>query len=157
MIRTSNQSAAIWALIKKLGIDEETRKDLVCQVTQGRSESSKDLSEQEAKSLIDHLNRLVKGSQEPKRELTPLQESEAKMRGKVIHYLLLMGYGIPSVHGKTVPNWERINPFIRSIGSNNPKRKTLNQLSYDELCKVVTQVESMYAHEMKRSIKGRGK
>ncbi len=155
MIRTTKQSAAIWSLVKRLGINDDTRKDLIAQVSAGRTESSSQLSEEEAKQLIAHLNRLSNNAAAPTPALNALEESKRKMRGKIIHYLLLMGYGKPGVESRTMPNWDKINPFIMNIGANNPKKKSLNKLDYEELCKVTTQVEAMYARDMNRAIKRR--
>lgn len=155
MIRTTKQSAAIWSLVKRLGINDDTRKDLIAQVSAGRTDSSSQLSEEEAKQLISHLTRLTKNASAPAPALNAVEESKRKMRGKIIHYLLLMGYGKPGVESRIIPNWDRINPFIMNIGVNNPDKKALNKLSYEELCAVTTQVEAMYAHDMKRAIKRR--
>ena len=75
-----------------------------------------------------------------------LNEARKKMRGKVIHYLCLLGY----VDKNDKPDYERINNFIVNIGPRNPKKKILNYLYLEELNAVLTQVEAMYRHELSR-------
>jgi len=69
-----------------------------------------------------------------------------KTRGKIIHYLCLMGF----VDRGGNPDWKRINSFIQKIGSNNPKKERLHELGLTELNAVCTQVEQMYANQLKR-------
>lgn len=88
--------------------------------------------------------------------LTPEQIKEMnarrkKMRGKIIHYLCLMGMTKPDMaKGGMVADYDRINDFIMNIGSRNPKKKILNYLYDDELQAVLSQVEAMYRKELKR-------
>lgn len=79
-----------------------------------------------------------------------MNEERRKMRGKIIHFLCLMGM---VKQGK--PDYDRINEFIINIGSRNPKKKILNYLYHDELQEVLTQVESMYRNEVGRFNKPR--
>lgn len=70
-----------------------------------------------------------------------------RMRGKIIHYLCLIGYVTEA--GKA--DFDMINDFIVGIGANNPRKVILNFLYEKELPAVVTQVEAMYRVEMKRA------
>lgn len=73
------------------------------------------------------------------------------MRGKIIHYLCLMGMTeLSADKTKMVPDYDRINAFIQEIGSRNPKGKILNYLYEDELQSVLVQVEAMYRKELGR-------
>lgn len=121
------------ALLKELGFDEMKRR-LVLQHTQGRTASSREMTDQEAKGLI-----------------ASLQEERTmrikKMRGKIIHYLCLLGM----VYDDGKPNYKRINSFIAQIGSRNPKAKPLYHLSIKETHAVLNQVEAMYKYETKKN------
>lgn len=68
-------------------------------------------------------------------------------RGAVIHYLCIMpGYDFKTISGE--PNYDKIDEFVKSIGSNNPKKKPLNKLNLLELNKVVTQIKAMYKKQL---------
>ena len=91
-----------------------------------------------------------------KPQMTPGQLAEMnarrkKMRGKIIHFLCLMGMTKPSTDkSKSVADYDRINAFIQEIGSRNPRGKILNYLYEDELKAVLNQVEAMYRKELER-------
>lgn len=93
--------------------------------------STSDLERLDAEALIQYLTDQRKARCQP-------------MRNAIIHHLALMGY----TSGQK-PDYDRINNFIKSIGANNPKKKHLNQLSYQELHKVTTQVKAMYQNHIK--------
>jgi hypothetical protein len=79
-----------------------------------------------------------------KLEITPAVK---RMRGKVIHYLCLMGM----VKEDGTADYDRINAFVKHLGSNNPRGVILNFLYERELPAVVTQIEKMYAAELRRA------
>jgi len=132
---TSYQLKLIYLLLKECGL-EEMKGTLVSSFTDERSASSKDLTEHEASCLVKYLQ------DEHNQKCKP-------MRGKIIHYLCLLGY----VDGNEEADWARIDNFIANIGSNNPRRVRLNFLYRSELPKVVTQVEAMYKAETKKITK----
>jgi hypothetical protein len=123
-------------LTKECGLGEDDKEALLHSFSDGRATSSKDLTPTEAKALLDYLQS----------EHSKLCK---KMRGKIIHYLCLLGY----VTSDDSADWDRINAFIVDIGSNNPRRVILNFLYYSELPAVVSQVEAMYRNETKRVTK----
>lgn len=73
-----------------------------------------------------------------------ISESERKMRGKIIHYLCMMGFTTATNR----PDFNRINEFVENIGNRNPKKKILNFLYEKELQEVLVQVEQMYRKEL---------
>jgi hypothetical protein len=122
-------------LLKECGITTEDQKQtLVAAWSDGRTTSSTELTPTETTAMLRHLQN------EHSKLCKP-------MRGKVIHYLCLLGYVIP---GTQEANWDKINAFIVDMGSNNPRRVILNYLYYSELPAVVSQVEAMYNTELKR-------
>lgn len=123
-------------LLKECGIDEDAKQVLVYAFTNERSTSSTDLTPVETEALLRYLQDTHSQMCKP-------------MRGKIIHYLCLLGYTV----GKDQADWNRINEFIKGIGSNNPRKVQLNFLYYSELPKVVTQVEAMYKKELLRLTK----
>lgn len=133
---TTAENTRFRKLLQECGMDEEVKQSLVYQFTDERSTSSKDLSPVETTALLRYLQDEHSARCKP-------------MRGKIIHYLCLLGYTI----GPNQPNWGRINDFIKAIGRNNPRQVQLNFLYYSELPKVVSQVEAMYRNETKRLAK----
>jgi len=98
--------------------------------TAGRTASSKEMTDAEALALITSLER-------------ERDDRSKKMRGKVLHYLALLGYTTAS--GDL--DYARINRFIENIGARNPNKKKLLYLSPGELRNVLTQVEAIYKKE----------
>lgn len=70
---------------------------------------------------------------------------ERKMRGKIIHYLCLMGY----TKSDGSADYDRINAYVQGIGSRNPRKVILNFLYEGELQDVLVQVEQRYRKEIK--------
>ncbi len=130
---TPDQNRRYHLLLKECGITEDGKAMLIAAFSDGQSTSSKDLKPAAVAGLLRYLQ------EEHSKRCKP-------MRGKVIHYLCLLGYTV----GKDQADWDRINAFIMGMGSNNPRKVQLNFLYYSELPKVVSQVEAMYKHELNR-------
>ncbi len=130
---TLKQNKIIHALLAELGL-KDLKSEMIEGVTEGRSTSSRDLTNKEAIKLINQLTAA-------KHDLT------AKTRAKIIHQLCLMGYVKPDGQA----DYTRITAFIRGIGSHNPKKKNLFQLSPSEINRVCTQVEQMYRKHISKS------
>lgn len=133
---TTKDTARYHLLLKECGLGEDDKEALLYSFSDGRATSSTELEPAEAKALLKFL-------QDRHSEMCK------KMRGKIIHYLCLLGY----VNSNDTPDWDRINAFIVDLGSNNPRRVILNFLYHSELPAVVTQVEAMYRNETKRVTK----
>ena len=126
-----------FAICKHYGWDY---KDKVAEFTDGRTESLSSLSDGEYHQLLTQVQRFNPSPQQG------FNEERKKMRGKITHYLCLLGYVDPQ--GK--PDWNRIDRYIVNIGSRNPRKVILNYLYTDELKKVLTQVETMYKKELNK-------
>lgn len=137
---TPAQNKKLHALLGQLGLMDH-KAELVREYSSINSNSSKDLLWNEAQSLIKHLERMTNTKSNSK----PKEDPRRKMRGKIIHYLCLMGYTTGDK-----PDVERINKFIVNIGTRNPRKVILNFLYEKELQQVLTQVEAMYLNEVKR-------
>lgn len=76
-----------------------------------------------------------------RREVTP---AEKRMRGKIIHIMCTAGgYTLPD--GKA--DYDRINNYIKNIGSRNPRKVILNFLYHKELEQVLTQIEQIFTKQ----------
>lgn len=147
---TTEQIRKIHAQLHKLGMMDEKRA-IIMQWSTNNSPSSKDLTFNDARGLISWLNSRVseRSASSKKRPVVPRNKAEnanAKrqpMRNKIIHYLCMLGYTDPG--GR--PDYERINNYIKNIGSRNPRKVILNYLWYEELIEVLNQVEERYKKE----------
>ncbi len=132
MLITTSQNKRLHQLLSMLEL-KEMKVTLVSQFTNGRTASSTEMTNVEAQALISSLEAEVKQKCGP-------------MRGKIIHYLCLLGY----VNGDAKPDYLRINNYIAAIGSNNPRKVQLLYLYPKELWAVCNQVEQRYKTELKR-------
>ena len=135
MLITTSQNKRLHQLLSILDI-MDLKPAIINKVTNGRTSSSAEMMNFEAAALISSL------------EVDEKQKC-GKMRGKIIHYLCLLGY----VNGDGKPDYLRINSFIAQIGTNNPRRAQLLYLRPKELHAVCNQVEAMYKNEIRRSRK----
>lgn len=98
--------------------------------TNGRSTSSKDLTVDEARSLISYLRTLPNAQ----------QERAEKMRRKIISMAHEMGWHT-LVAGRWIADMARLNDWMVK---SSYLHKPINRYSYNELPKLVTQFEAVY-------------
>ena len=143
--------SAIFGLLKQAGITEDDeRRAMIKEVTRGRTDSLKALTAAENERLYKHLRNAVGANKHSPKMVSKVQRTEAwrKRRAYIIHLLALNGW----MAGAN-PDYDRINDFIRHIGSNNPRKVILNFLDEKEMAAVCAQVEALYKNEMNRAIK----
>jgi hypothetical protein len=128
-------NAQFHALLTKLGAGDE-KMNLVRQASGGATASVSELSDLELRKLIGQLQA------REEREMKP-------MRGKVLHYMCMLGY----VNGYGNADYDHINEFIKGIGSNNPNKRELFNLNKAELRAVLSQVEMRYKNGLRKSVK----
>lgn len=124
----------LFAILHKTG-QVENRANIIQEFTKGRTDTASELTEQEAKELCLKLNKPGTNQKPP---------AHQRMGKKII--ALLAGFGWTK---GDKPDYDRINGFIQHIGSNNPEKKTLWNLSYQEIQAVLNQVETMVKHARK--------
>lgn len=105
------------------------KKELVSSFTSGRSDSSRDMTDQEARDLISYLE----GS-----KTTP--DPADRMRKKVISMAREIGWEIRNNNGK-VADMQRIRNWVTKYGY---LKKPLNDYTANELPRLVTQFEKVY-------------
>lgn len=115
----------LWAIIKKLGLDDDDKKSLVYQYTRGRSTSMRQMTHQEASNMLRDLARQI-----------PNYEAIERMKRKIIGLARSLGWREKYDKGF----YKAINNFIVANGA---VKKRLNSLSFEELPKVVSQFETM--------------
>lgn len=104
----------------------EYKREMIRDVTAGRTDSSRDLTPTEAQLLINHLQ-----------SIDPKSTAMDKMRKKIIHYAREMGWE-KKEQGKRVADMDSINSWCSKYGFG---KKPLNDYAHDELTKLVTQFE----------------
>ena len=128
-----SQIKRFWGLVNRLGWQSQYRELLEAQT---EKTSLRSLSMGEAQAVILWLQKEVDST------------TGGKQRKAIIHYLCLPPFLM--VHENDKPDMQRINNFIRVIGSNNPRKVDLNYLDRSELNRVLSQVKAMYEHELTR-------
>ncbi len=127
MFRNKSQNNRLHALITKLGIDEETKQELVYKYTNGRLTSSKTMLMHECQALINELqilaNRIQKNQDEIKTD---------SQRKKMFSIAREMGW---ISNGKVD---QRLFQWIEKYGY---LKKPLNDYTLSELPKLITQFE----------------
>lgn len=131
---TTSFNKQIHALLTQTGLATQ-KASLVFGFTQGRSESSKDLSDGEAIDFINYLRKQPGAI--ALRQAQP--DSADKMRKKIISLAYEM-------HWAKAGDWRAAVAAIDSfcMGNKSLFKKALNGHSYKELVQVVSQFEMMY-------------
>lgn len=131
MTRTSRQNRQLYALIQKLGIDDETKREMVYEKTQGRTSSSSMLTWVECEELIKSLQ-----------EKANQQFDQANnMRRKIIGISHDLGWSsIDPATLKRTADIARIDNWCMKYGQ---FKKPLNDHSVSELAQLITQFEKI--------------
>jgi hypothetical protein len=129
---TKSSNARLHQLLNQTGLTDD-KKALVLSYSSKNSDSSKDLLDTEARALIRHLEGMVRNPDGP----TEKALAADKMRRKILSLAHEMRWELPG--GKV--DMQRVNEWCQSYGFG---KKTLNEHSYDELSKLVTQLKIVY-------------
>jgi len=139
------QNRRLHFLLNELGLMEH-KAELVEQYSATNATSSRELTPQEAKALIEHLERSkTRQGRSPKPQYTP----EEKMRRKIFAICYTIGWIEGDSPTDRAINRAKINSFcIR----NSYLRKPLNDYTPEELPKLVSQFEQIQKHVEKSKI-----
>lgn len=138
------------AIMRKLGIFDD-RASIIHSFTNGRAQGITTIGEGDARALCSHLLSSRPAATEPKSQWVPgghvpehVRKSWSRMRAKVIALLASPPMNWTASHMPDhKPDYSRIDRYIQGIGSNNPEKKKLSYLTYDEMLAVLKQVEQM--------------
>lgn len=135
------QNKQLHTLLSANGLMAE-KANIVLGFTQGRSESSKDLTDSEARELINYLQQ---ASPRPLSARGGEGEASNKMRRKIISLAYEM-------HWAKAGDWRAAVAAIDKFcsGEKSLFKKVLNKHSYKELVQVVSQFEMMYKKYLNR-------
>lgn len=124
------QLTAIAVTCNQLHISKEAKAVMVAGFSDGRCTSSKDLYSNEARDMLLHLE-----------TLKPVDHSRNKMIGKILYYAHEMGWTKTNRDNKVVADGKRVDNWMLS---HSYLKKKLNQYTYNELPKLVSQFEQVY-------------
>lgn len=110
------------------GLDEETRRDMIRRLTDGRTDSTRDLTYSEAQYLAGYIN----GAKHENRDLSIGERAIKRQRSGVLKRIQLLGIDTTS--------WDTVNAFLC-----NPRiaGKPLYELDSDELQAVIKRLEAI--------------
>lgn len=144
------QNKMIHALLAQTNLTRQ-KANIVAGISQGRTESSKDLTDTEAQAMITYLKENI-----PPPVLDGLDIKADKMRKKIISYAWQMNWTIKinalelaKLPSSALPykcDMNRLNAWCEKYGY---LHKKLNDYSYQELPKLLTQFENMYNDYLK--------
>lgn len=126
--RNNRQNAKLHRLIGRLGIDIETKAELVESFTDHRTNSSKSMYWDECEELLSHLRAIAYDTQ---------KSSAQKMRRKIFWYFRKSDYLLPNgkVDQQAVYAWVMERGYLK---------KSLMDYTQKELPKLVYQAEQVY-------------
>lgn len=131
--RTTTQNNALYKLLGKLGISDDIKKELVFQVTNGRTEKSSEMSYTEASDLIRMLNAQIVSKERGKNELLQNERREV--------FKLMYDCGLIFSSDTTANKLIVINNWIEKKTAF--KNKRLNDLNLDEISTLITQLRAV--------------
>lgn len=120
-------------LVKELGLDADTKEDMICLHTDGRTTSIRGLTFKEADAVI----KLLLGGE------TAAQSAAAKMRRKIMSMAHEVGWELAG--GKL--DMPRLNNWCSKYGY---LKKPLDAYTEAELPRLVTQYEGAYYSHLKK-------
>jgi len=136
--RTTDQNRRLYFLFNKLGFDDDMKKAAVEGTSNGRTDSSRELSANEAQQLIDSLSREWD-------KLRP-KDTEAKKRAKIRQNLrrniFKIMYDLGYINNQ-MTNAEKVLAIDDFTSNKTLIEKTLNALNIDELQKVIRQLQAI--------------
>ena len=130
---TKQQVGIIGTICSKLQIKGDEKQAMVSGFSLGRCSSSKDLTHEEASAMIKHLV-AIQGDDNN-------SQAKTKMIGKIFYYAHEMRWTKVNGAGKTVADGKRVDEWMTS---HSYLKKKLEQYSYKELPKLVSQFAQVY-------------
>lgn len=156
-LANAQQLRTIGAMCARLGIDKAAKMELVMQYSFTGETSSRYLTFNEANELISNLARLIPQS---RNAMNSENEGKRKMLGKLFYYGHEMGlitsphfarhgsHAVRTESGKQAKkDYSRFHDFIEKKGY---LKKNLNRYTFEELQKLVSQVENIYRDFLKK-------
>ncbi|MCF6184229.1 MAG: hypothetical protein L3J56_06325 [Bacteroidales bacterium] len=138
MIRTKSQNKRLYALLSQLKISEDNKKELVYRFTNGRTERSSEMEYRECNNLIMTL-------QEQLKELKNKQSAERQYSGieqGLRREIFKLMYDVGFINNRD-DNSRKLFVINAWIKKKMKLKKQLNELSVDELNKMIKQLRTV--------------
>ncbi|MCO5253610.1 MAG: hypothetical protein M9892_04495 [Bacteroidetes bacterium] len=144
---TTAQIIAFNTFLNRYGLDEDVKRGLIYNYTNGRTTSTKEMLFVEAKEMLQDLNKqagtqaqVKQGGNQPQIKSAEKEHDRAnQMRRKVIAIAYQLGWTKPN--GKI--DMDRLNMFIASRPIADYPIKQLNDIKYNDLPKLINQFEQL--------------
>ena len=138
------QLKKIQTMFGKLGFEPEDKRGIISSLTNGRATSTRDITFDEAKYLINYLV----GQAEP--DKVAYQEQCRKVVGQIyrLSYEIGMSYG--DTPEDKLMNCAKINKFCRERGT---VKKNINEMNLQELKKTHKQFEAILQSNLDSAVK----
>jgi hypothetical protein len=142
MKRTIETNKRLYALIAQLGIDENTKQDMVLSMTKGRTMHTSEMTDFEARGLIIKLTTITNSANRK------LNELNQQLRRNV--FKLMYDIGLINTDMSSIEKLDYINNWITNKLKIN---KDLNTLNFDELTSFIRQLQAVRRNYIKCSKK----
>ena len=141
MEATKGQIRVFYSILAKRGLTE-MKPHLVSSQSDGRTEHASQLTVSEMSALINRLQLA------PELRFDTTKTAENRMRRRILSLCYSIGWTtFNRVKGKHEPDWKRLEAWLTKYGYLHKAR--LNDYTYNELTKLVTQFENFAKTEMK--------
>lgn len=131
---TPAQIKILHVLYRQLGWDEDFKKEQLRNLTNDRTDSTKELSKSHAKAIIEWANKALNVSNNPK----------IKLRKKIFAICYKAGFIWGESHEDKAMNTAKIDRFLKAKGS---IKKELFEQTEQELKQTIRQFEAMFTHD----------
>ena len=138
------QLRKVQTMFTKLGFEPEDKQGIISNLTKGRATSSKDITFNEAKRLINHLV----GKAEPYK--AAYQEECRDVVGQIYHLSYEVGMSYGDTPEDKLMNCAKINMFCRGRGT---VKKNVTEMNLTELKKTKKQFEAMLQNNLDSAVK----
>jgi len=144
MKRTIPTNKRLYALITELGIDTETKEDMIYNFTNGRTIHSSELTEFEARQLIEKLSPVNNRAENSRK----LGEMNQQLRRNI--FKLMYDIGLINSQMDNDAKVKYINGWIKGKMRLD---KELNALTFDELTLFIRQLQAVRRNYVEKTSK----
>ena len=132
MLRTTSQNKRLYGLMSKLGINADTKESLVWEFTNGRTGKSSEMEYRECNNLISSLQD----------EFNTRNRQKADLMQKQRRNIFKLMYDCGLIDGN-MNSEQKVSVINKWIKNKQNTDKTLNELSFDELLKLIKQLQAV--------------
>ena len=138
MNHTIGRHRRLYGLFRDTGT-QRYRRDLVSSFSQGRTDNSAELTDQEVDELINHLS--VKAPEKHGPTRSGVSYKGQQMRRRILSLCHTIGWNLYDTdQQRHIVDWGRLNGWLKKYGY---LHKDLNEYTYQELPQLVTQFENL--------------